>query len=190
VLQLVRPSQEYLPGYVTALERGWSPNNERPDAGFEELDQIGADPAGFLASMDDREGKGPPVKMPDGSTVPRLPGYRRWLWDGEFCGSIGLRWQPGTAALPAYCLGHIGYTVVPWKRRRGYATVALRLLLPEARALGLPYVELTTDAKNSISHQVIVANGGMLTGHFKKPAQFGGTPAHRYRINLSPVGKG
>jgi predicted acetyltransferase len=119
-----------------------------------------------------------------------LPGYRRWLWDGEFCGSIGLRWQPGTAALPAYCLGHIGYTVVPWKRRRGYATVALRLLLPEARALGLPYVELTTDAKNSISHQVIVANGGMLTGHFKKPAQFGGTPAHRYRINLSPVGKG
>ena len=26
--------------------------------------------------------------MPDGSFVPRLPGYRRWLWDGKFCGSI------------------------------------------------------------------------------------------------------
>src|SRR2546430_6881442 len=33
--------------------------------------------------------------LPDGSVVPRLPGYRKWIWDGEFCGVIGFRWQPG-----------------------------------------------------------------------------------------------
>ena len=55
------------------------------------------------------------------------------MWDGEFCGSIGFRWQPGTSTLPPYVLGHIGYAVVPWKRGRGYATQALALLLPEAR---------------------------------------------------------
>ena len=35
----------------------------------------------------DREAKGPPVILPDGRTVPRLPGYSRWMWDGEFCGA-------------------------------------------------------------------------------------------------------
>jgi hypothetical protein len=33
---------------------------------------------------------GSPIKLPNGTTVPRPPGSRRWLWDDEFCGSIGL----------------------------------------------------------------------------------------------------
>ena len=48
------------------------------------------------------------------------------MWDGEFCGSIGFRWQPGTTDLPRHVLGHIGYSVVPWKRRLGYATRGAR----------------------------------------------------------------
>ena len=64
---------------------------------------------------------GPPIVLPDGTTAARLPGFRLWLWDTEFCGSIGLRWQPGTSELPAHVLGHIGYAVVPWKEGHGYA---------------------------------------------------------------------
>src|SRR5690242_10782152 len=116
-MQLVRPGAEHLASYVTALERGWSPDNERGAAAAqEELARIRANAMGFLASMDDREGRGPPVGLPDGSVVERLPGFRRWLWDGEFCGTIGLRWQSDTTDLPPHCLGHIGYAVVPWKR--------------------------------------------------------------------------
>lgn len=137
-MQLVWPSQEHLSSYIAALERGWSPNNLRPEAGREELVLIQADPERFLASLVDPEAKGPPVALPDGGTVPRLPGYRRWMWDGEFCGSIQLRWQPGTNALPEYCLGHIGYAVVPWKSGRGYARTALRTLLPEPLAAWRP----------------------------------------------------
>src|SRR3954471_12958734 len=140
-MKLVWPSAEYLPGYVSALERGWSPNNLRPEAAREELAEIEADPARFLKSMVDREANGSPIPMPDGTFVPRLPGYRRWMWDGEFCGSIGLRWQRGTNELPPYCLGHIGYAVVPWKQGQGYATLALKALLEDARAEGLSYVE-------------------------------------------------
>ena len=184
-MQLVWPSQPHLESYVAVVERGWSPDNVRGEAAArEELRTIATDPAVFLAGLVDREAKGSPITLPDGSTVPRLPGYRRWMWDGEFCGSIGFRWQPGTPALPPHCLGHIGYAVVPWKQGRGYATLALRLLLPEARAEGLPFVELTTDATNMASQRVIQANGGVLVERFTTPAQLGAPEALRFRIEL------
>ena len=185
-MQLVRPSSEHLPSYVAALERGWSADNVRGVvAAQEELVRIRSDADAFLASLEDREAKGSPVTLPDGSVVRRIPGFRRWLWDGEFAGSIGLRWQPGTTDLPPHCLGHIGYAVVPWKQRRGYATAALRLMLPEARAVGLPFVELTTDPDNLASQRVIEAAGGALHEKFIKPPQFGSKPGLRYRIALS-----
>jgi predicted acetyltransferase len=182
-LRLVAPSASYLPAYASALERGWSPDNLRAKAAAgEELARIAADSDAFLASLDDREGKGAPVRLPDGSLAPRLPGFRRWLWDGEFCGSISFRWQPGTEALPSHCLGHIGYAVVPWKQRLGYATRALRDLLPEAVALGMAFVEIITEPENVGSRRVIEANGGELLEQFSKPPQYGGTPCLRYRI--------
>jgi predicted acetyltransferase len=182
--ELVWPAREYLSSYVAALERGWSPNNLWPAAGFEELARIRADPARFLEGMVDRDAKGLPVALPDGTVVPRLPGYRRWIWDGEFCGSISLRWQRGSNALPAYCLGHIGYAVVPWKSGQGHATRGLGLILHEARAEGLAYVEITTSPDNPASQRVICANGGVLVEKFVKMPELGGTPEWRYRIDL------
>jgi predicted acetyltransferase len=157
----------------------------RPEAATEELEAITRDSPGFLTALVDQEGSGPPITLPDGSSVARLPGYRKWIWDGEFCGSIGFRWSPGTNSLPAYCLGHIGYSVVPWKQRRGYATEALRQLLPEARAVGLAWVEIITDPANEPSQRVVLANGGVLAEHFRKPEQYGAVDGLRFRINLS-----
>ena len=182
---LVRPAPGHLRSYVQALERGWSPNTERPSAGREELEFIRANADAFLAATDDREAKGPPVTLPDGSRVPRLPGFRRWMWDGEFAGNIGLRWQQGTVELPPYCLGHIGYAVVPWKQRRGYATQALRSMLGEARSLGLPFVEITADPENDASRKVIEAVGGVFVERFLKPPAFGSQPCLRFRVALA-----
>jgi predicted acetyltransferase len=187
-VELVAPSELYLADYVSALRLGWSADNVRgAEAAREELEEIERDPMAFLQTKaDDRAAKGGPVKLPDGSVVPRLPGFVRWIWDGAFCGSIGFRWQPGTAALPPHVLGHIGYAVVPWKRGRGYATRALCLMLDEARAEGLEYVELTTDPDNPASQRVILANGGCLIERFEKPAQYGaGLQSLSYRITLS-----
>lgn len=183
-MELVWPAAQYLSGYVHALEQGWSPDNLRPEVASEHLARIAHDPARFLAEQVDRDAKGPPIVLPDGSTVPRLPGFVQWMWDGGFCGSIGFRWQPGTNELPPYCLGHIGYSVVPWKRQRGYATRALQLVLPQAKAEGLAYVELTSQIDNFVSQRVIEANGGVVVERFHKSHAHGGAESLRFRIPL------
>ncbi|GAB4115631.1 MAG: GNAT family N-acetyltransferase [Rubrivivax sp.] len=189
-MRLVWPAAEHLPGHADALARGWSPDTVRPEAAQEEPAAIGRDPQVFLAKQVDREAAGGPVRLPDGSAVPRLPGWRQWMWDGQgFCGAIGFRWQRRdgrvTEDLPPHVLGHIGYSVVPWRRREGHATAALAQLLPLAHAEGLRWVWITTDPGNLASQRVIEANGGVLHEHFTKPPAFGGGPGLRYRIDLT-----
>jgi predicted acetyltransferase len=183
-MELRVPSDVELPGYVAALERGWSPNTLDDRAGLAELEAIGRDPVAFLASLVDREASGPPIVLPDGSTAERIPGIRLWMWDGEFCGSIGLRWCPGTEELPPHVLGHIGYSVVPWKRRLGYATAAVRAMLPYAETEGLRWVEITTDVDNVASQRVIERAGGEFVERFEHPPEFGRGVGLRYRVRV------
>ena len=57
-MNLVVPALEYLEAYADALRRGfWSDNLRREESAREELAMIAADPADFLASLDDPEGK-------------------------------------------------------------------------------------------------------------------------------------
>ncbi len=185
VTTLIRPGRAALLQYVAALQGGWSPANVAGDAvARAHLSAIERDADAFLDSLHDPEAQGAPIMLPDGSSVKRLPAYTRWIWDGEFCGAIHLRWQVGTDELPAHVLGHIGYAVVPGKRGQGVATRALGLLLPEARAVGLRHVELTTDPENVASQRVIIANGGVLMGGFRKEAAYGVDETVRFRIDL------
>lgn len=186
-MKLIVPSLAELPHYAEALRRGfWSDNLRREASAREELARIEADPAAFIAGLDRRDTKEERITLPDGSTVPRLPGYRRWMWDdasdGSFCGQVNFRWQPGTSTLPSHVLGHVGYAVVPWKQRRGYATRALALMLPECRREGLAYIELTTDPDNLPSQKVIASNGGVLIERFR--AERYGKEELRFRIML------
>jgi predicted acetyltransferase len=158
-LSLVIPSLRYLPGYVAALETGWSPDNTQ-DIHAEQLASIRRDAGAFLADLLG----GGTTRHADGRVTARLPDKMFWLWDGEFCGVIGLRWQNGSHDLPPYCRGHIGYAVVPWKRRRGYASTAVAMVLDEARAVGLARVFLTADRDNIASRRVIERKGGVLLG--------------------------
>src|SRR4030095_7933514 len=90
--------------YIHALEKGWSPDNTRPKAWIELLERMAEDSTRFLVEQIDREARAAPVTLPDGSTVPRLPGYSQWMWDGEFCGSLGCRGGAGTKEHTRDCL--------------------------------------------------------------------------------------
>ncbi len=161
-LTLLPPTMDRLPAYAAALEAGWSPNTSR-DVSGEQLTAIRADPEAFLRDLNRHEGGGT-IVLPGGKEVTRLPGRVLWMWDGDFCGSINLRLVPGTEDLPPHVSGHIGYAVVPWKRRRGYATRALALMLPVAAEVGLARVLVTCDDDNEFSRRVIEANGGEFVG--------------------------
>lgn len=176
-IKLVQPCAALLEGYAEALRRGWSPNTMR-DVSADELQAVEADPEAFLADLTDQDGM---VQMADGSEKPRLPFRLFWISDGEFCGAIGLRFMRGSEELPSYVPGHIGYTIVPWKQRRGYATAALGLVLAVAREEGLRHVVISCDADNEGSKKVILANGGVLAGEIARDAETG-KPKLNFRI--------
>jgi predicted acetyltransferase len=157
MLRLLPPDLDFLPGYAAALEAGWLPDTTR-DVSAEQLALCRHDPKALIEELIRQDGT---IMAASGELVPRLPSRTFWLDDGEFCGSINFRFARGTDELPSQVPGHIGYAVVPWKRRRRYATEALRLLLPVARANGLNRLRLICDEGNVPSRKVIVANGGV-----------------------------
>lgn len=58
--------------------------------------------------------------------------------------------------------GHIGYSVMPDQRRKGYATEMLRLALEWCRNHGMTRVLVTCDSDNTASERTILSNGGVL----------------------------
>jgi len=55
--------------------------------------------------------------------------------------------------------GHIGYTIRPSARGKGYGTLILRELLVQAEAKGISEVLITCHETNTLTRKVLVANG-------------------------------
>ncbi len=103
---------------------------------------------------------------------------------GELVGEIEIR----PRLTPAFedMGGHIGFSVRPGQRRKGYATQMLAMMLEKARVMGLRRVLLTCDRANIGSARTIQKNGGKL---FSESVAWNGQLALRYWIDLPPQEK-
>ena len=77
--------------------------------------------------------------------------------------------------------GHIGDSVRPSERRKGYATEMIRLALEECKKLGIDHVLMVCYKDNIGSAKSIINNGGVLENEI--PAEDGKID-QRYWINL------
>ncbi len=78
--------------------------------------------------------------------------------------------------------GHIGYTIRPSQRKKGYGTAILALSLIETKNIGLKKVLVTCDESNKASAKIIEKNGGLLKDKYFSDEL--SEPKRRYWIDL------
>lgn len=100
-----------------------------------------------------------PARCPEGR-VPSDTYLAVRTGDHRLVGMIDLRHHIDHPILGTWG-GHIGYSVHPDERRKGYATRMLQMDLENARRLGISRVLITCDDGNIASEKTILRNGGV-----------------------------
>ena len=101
----------------------------------------------------------------------RYPDRVLWLvHDGEYIGQTSIRPELCTPYLLTYG-GHIGYSIRPSRRCRGYGKAILALTLEVSREIGLRRVLVTCDSDNIGSRKIIEHNGGQFESAMTMPSQ-------------------
>ena len=151
-MRLVRPAMAYADEITTyrseTLETAPYVNGAFELAGH-------PDPAAWIARC---EARTDPVTVPEGDVE-----ADEWLMvndDSRILGMTNIRRHIDDPFFAEYG-GHIGYSIRPSERGKGYGTIQLTLALDKCRDLGLTSVLLTCDPDNEPSRRTILACGGV-----------------------------
>lgn len=173
-LILVKPSMEYA-GEIKAFSREIAESSDEDKfAGCNSLQNYGS-PEEWIEYLKVMEN---PETCPKGR-VPSTTYMALRKSDSRVVGMIDLRHHIDHPVLGLWG-GHIGYSVRPSERRKGYAKEMLRLDLEKCRELGLKKVMITCNSENTASERTIIANGGA----FEREVEAEGKIIKRYWINL------
>ena len=171
-IQLIEPTKELKDAYMDFIETcAKAGEPELPGSSW----HCGDDFESFLRRVRDyAQG----INIPEGW----VPDSTFWLVQGQYIlGVCDIRHHL-TNALQDFG-GHIGYSVRPGERNKGYGTLMLKLAKEKARQLGLDRMRITCAKTNIASQRVIQKNGGVLES--ESYSEKGGRITQRYWITIS-----
>ncbi len=175
LMKLVLPSIEFKQSFIEAIrefkeEAGTATTSRYRELSIPDLE------VSFESFVEKECSHAEGKNQPDGY----VPQSEFWLVDGEeFIGHIGIR-----HALNEHLKmigGHIGYSIRPSTRGKGYGNKILELALPKAKELGIGHVLLTCDSTNIYSRKIIEKNGGVFENQVSNPKP--GVDKLRFWIN-------
>ncbi len=155
-MELVLPSTEYEKSFRQAVEefRHGKGNKETVE---QSLVKRYDESASFFAFVEKFFGETKGKFLPEGYVA----NTTFWLVEGDnYIGSVNIRHTLTPHLLEVG--GHIGYTIRPSERGKGYGNMILELALPKAKELGIMDVLVTCKEDNIASAKVIEKNGGVL----------------------------
>lgn len=170
MIKLVKPSVEYFDQLII-FKQDFTNNNELRIQGSGSIDKYD-DLNEWLKSINDIE-QGKNQKL-----VPTT--YYLILSDDKIIGTICMRHYL-TKDLEEFG-GHIGYSIKPSERRKGYAKEALRLIL-ELYKDKYDEILIMCEDDNIASNKTILANGGVLINQIEKF----GLMIKRYKVTNKSV---
>ncbi len=170
-IKLVLPSMKYAPAYLRAL-KVFDEIGKKTALGVHLEIKTIKDLIPYLKkARDNRNG----VNLEKG----RVPSTLYWVIVGnKVVGRVDIRHKLNKNL--RVIGGHIGYTVVPSERRKGYGTQMLKLALGKTHKLGIKNALVTCDATNIGSKKIIEHNGGKLINQVQQD----GILRLRYNIKL------
>ncbi|MBR4427287.1 MAG: GNAT family N-acetyltransferase [Spirochaetales bacterium] len=151
-MKLVEPTMEYS-RQIQAYRKEFLDCGDSMD-GTEGLRRY-EDPKDWIERLDSLKD---PSKIPSNLVPASLYMYVREE-DDKIVGMIDIRHYLNEHL--AQFGGHIGYSVAPSERRKGYASQMLGLVLPKCRELGIEKVLITCIKGNEGSRRTILKNGGV-----------------------------
>lgn len=105
--------------------------------------------------------------------VPCTTLFLKRMSDNKVCGSISIRHELNEFLFNFG--GHIGYSVTPSERGKGYGKLQLKMAY-----LGIEKCLITADKTNTLSNKTIISEGGVL----ENTVMWNNEPLNRYWINL------
>ena len=177
MLKLVKPSREYLPAFLAAVEDYRADQNQFGRGGIDPLiraiDENRVDE--YLKQLDDYEHE--ETIKPD-----LVPETRLWLIDGdEFIGSFSIRHR----LTPELELrgGHIAANIAPKHRGKYSSFIGAKMCIEHAATMGLERVLMTCSTSNSASYRAIMGLMGLYGGEQLPDVVVGEHNEHRVWIN-------
>lgn len=128
------------------------------------LDNPNSNPLGYKKDTDYKEWLNKMTDEKNGKNIKegRVPSSVYFLIDNNrIIGHVSIRHSIDNPLLSLYG-GHIGYGIRPSERKKGYATLLLKLSLEKCNDLGLDKIMVTCKEDNIGSSKTIEKNNGIL----------------------------